>query len=200
MAKTSIIHPYIEWAKNRLNEIDATVSTLEETVNDLGEETRAKAEKALEGMREQQGIFKTQIEEHLESTEKNWESSVSQLTDEWRIFETYVIAYADAAKDQGEQYEAAFKARAKAQLEAWQAAVDNVRRASSDFQAERKKEIMHALDKMSDEAKATKKKLDRIESAGNQTWRALSKALSESRIAFEKANKEAHEAFKSASD
>jgi len=46
MSDQSAIHPYLNWAKERLDEIDATLASFEHRATKLQTDARAKAEKA----------------------------------------------------------------------------------------------------------------------------------------------------------
>ena len=47
MSSQSTIHPYLDWAKERLDEIDATLASFEHKAEKLQADARPKAEKAM---------------------------------------------------------------------------------------------------------------------------------------------------------
>ncbi len=50
MTSQSIVHSYLDWAKERLDEIDATLSSFQHNAAKLQADVRAKAEKAIADM------------------------------------------------------------------------------------------------------------------------------------------------------
>ena len=198
MTEESKAHPYIEWAKNRLDEMDATLSALESKAGELETDVSAKAEEALADMRRQRDAFHSYLNKNLESAESVWKQSMAQLKNDWATFEKDVQSYVDSSKHNVEQYEAAFKARADVQMKAWQTALNEALEAAVKFPQERKADVEKAIDGMKSEAKAAEARLEAMKKAGEESWSALDAALSDSRRAFEKATENMQEAFKRA--
>jgi len=194
------VHAYTEWAKSRLDEMDATIFVLEGKVEDLEADVRAKAETALDDMRSWRDSFKARIDENLQNSEKIWDDIKTHLDDDWNQFEDAVQTRMSASKDDAEQYKAAFKARAEAQIKGWQATIAELKSEAVKFKADRSADVDNAIVKMKDKAKEIEVKLDRLKKAESETASALNTALSESRSAFEKAYEEARKTFKDALD
>lgn len=198
MTKESKVHPYIEWAKSRLDEMDATLSTLQGKVEELGEDAQVKAKEALTDMEAQRDAFKAFLDKNLESAESVWDAQSAKLKEDWKAFEDEVETYVKSTKNNAEQYEAAFKARADAQVKAWQEMMNNAFAAAAKFPEERKAEFDDAVTKMKSEADAAENRLAAMKKAGQESWSALDAALSESRKAFDKASEDMQKAFKRA--
>ena len=79
MTEESKVHPYIEWAKNRLDEMDATLSTFENKAGDLGDDVSAKAKAALSDMEAQRDAFKEYLDKNMQSAESVWEEQSEKL-------------------------------------------------------------------------------------------------------------------------
>lgn len=63
MTSRSGIHVYTEWAKSRLDEMDAAVSSMEAGIKDLQAQARTNAESALADMKTKRDAFSAQIDE-----------------------------------------------------------------------------------------------------------------------------------------
>ena len=63
MSSQSTIHPYLDWAKERLDEIDATLASFEHKAEKLQADARPKAEKASADMRAARDQFQKSIKE-----------------------------------------------------------------------------------------------------------------------------------------
>jgi hypothetical protein len=198
MATHSKIHPFTEWAITRLNEMDATVATLETKIEELQQDARMTAEKALADMRVRRDAFKMFIDQNRENSETAWKNGIAKLETDWDAFESDVEQHAEAAKESIEQYQSAFRARADAQIRAWQTSAERIRREAAQFSSAQKANVEDALEHLKQDAETQKAKLERLKAASGQTWSALNSALAESRAAFDRANETAHKAFESA--
>ena len=198
MATQSSIHFYLNWAKERMDEMDATLASLETKVSEVQADARVKADQTLADLRKKRDDFRDTIKKQAEANEAAWIRAKAQLEAEWSAFETEVKKYVDSFGKKVEQQQATFKLQAAAQLKAWREAADKLRTAAKEFAAERRGEIEAAVKRMEADAAVAEEKLQKLNQAGMQSWSALMGALAETRAAFDRANQAAQEAFKRA--
>jgi hypothetical protein len=198
MMSQSHLHVYLNWAKERLDEMDATLALFESKVGELKGDARAKAERALADMRAKRDAFRETIKKEGEMSEAEWTRAKTALEADWSSFEASVQQYIDAAGMQVEQQKAAFRVRADAQRKAWQEAIDKLENTTAGFAADRKAEVESAVKHMKAEAVAAEAKLDKLYRAESESWSAFKKALGETRTAFDHANQQVNDAFKRA--
>jgi hypothetical protein len=198
MPLQSNIHFYVNWAKERLDEMDATLTSLENKVAEVQAGARDSADKVLMIMRENRDEFRNIVKKQSEANESAWISAQVQLESEWGSFETEARKYVESSGKQVEQQQAAFKLQAAAQLNAWREAADKLGSAANEFAAERRDEIDAALKRMKADAVAAEAKLLKLNEAGTQSWPVLMAALTETRATFDRANQELREQFKRA--
>jgi hypothetical protein len=198
MPVQSSIHFYVNWAKERLDEMDATLISLESKVAEVQADVRDRADKALTIMRERRDDFRNIVKKQSETNEAAWTAAQAQLEAEWSSFETEARKYVESFVKQVEQQQATFKLQAAAQLNAWREAADNLGSAASAFAAERRDEIDAALKRMKADAVAAEAKLLNLNEAGTQSWSVLMAALTETRATFDRANQALREQFKRA--
>lgn len=196
MSSQSIIHSYLDWAKERLDEIDATLSSFQHDAAKLQVDVSVKAEKAMADMRAARDDFRRSVNEHANATKSTIASSKKKLEAQWTAFEGGVLAYLDATGRQAKEQEAAFRARADAQRKAWQESIDKLHKSAVSFAADRRNEIETAVTHMKAEADAAKARLDKLNKAGGKSWVAMKTALTETRNALDKANQTVHELIK----
>ena len=194
----SHMHVYLNWAKERLDEMDATLALFESKVGELQGDARAKAERALADMRVKRDAFRETIKKETEMSEADWNRAKASLETDWSAFEASVQQYIDAAGVKVEQQNDAFRVRADAQRKAWQEAIEKLENTTAGFAADRKAEVESAVKRMKAEAVAAEAKLDKLNRAGSKSWSAFKKALGETRTAFDHANQQAYDAFKRA--
>jgi hypothetical protein len=196
MAMQSNIHFYVNWAKERLDEMDATLTSFENKVAEVQADARDRADKVLSVMREKRDEFRNIVKKQTEANEAGWVAAQAQLEAEWGSFETEAKKYVESFVKQVEQQQATFKLQAAAQLNAWREAADKLGSAANEFAAERRNEIDAALKRMNADAVAAEAKLLKLSEAGTQSWSVLTAALTETRATFDRANQALREQFK----
>lgn len=198
MPKHSAIHFYLSWAKERMDEMDATLASLEGKVSEVQGEARAKANQALADMRKKRDDFRDTLKKQADANETTWVAEKARLQSEWNSFETDVRKYVESAGKQIELQQATFKHQAAAQMKAWREAAEKLRTAGKEFAAERRGEIEATVKNMEADAAEAEQILRKVNEAGKQSWSALMTALAETRTSFDRANQAAQDAFKRA--
>jgi hypothetical protein len=187
---------YSNWAKARIDEMDAALASLERKVDEVQADTRAKAKQILTDLHKKRDDFQSTVKKQSEASEAAWASAKAQLESKWTAFETEVKQYVESFGKQIGQQQATFKVQADAQLKAWRHAAEQLADAGKEFAAEQRKKIDETAKRMKAEADAAETKLHKLGEAGSQSWSALTAALTETRAAFDRANQAAREAFK----
>jgi hypothetical protein len=191
-------HFFVNWAKGRLDEMDATLTSLEGKVGGVQADARDKANKVLADLRKKRDDFRDSVKKQSEANEAAWISAKTKLESEWNVFEAEVKNYVESFGNQIEQQQATFKLQSAAQLKAWREAANKLGSSAKEFVAERRGEIDAAVKRMNTDATAAEEKLQKLNQAGAQSWSALMAALTETRAAFDRANQAARDAFKRA--
>jgi hypothetical protein len=198
MTTQSNIHFFVNWAKERLDEMDATLTLLEGKVGGVQADARDKANKVLADLRKKRDDFRDTVKKQSEVNEAAWISAKTKLESGWNVFEVEVKKYVESFGNQIEQQQAIFKLQSAAQLKAWREAANKLNSSAKDFAAERRGEIDAAVKRMNTDATAAEEKLQKLNQAGSQSCSALMAALTETRAAFDRANQVAVDAFKRA--
>jgi hypothetical protein len=198
MPTQSNIHFYVNWAKERLDEMDATLTSLEGKVGGVQADARDKANKVLADLRKTRDGFRDTVKKQAEANEAAWNSAKTQLESEWGVFEAEVKKYVESFGKQIELQQATFELQAAAQLKAWRDAADKLGSAANEFAAQRRGEIDASVKRMKADAIAAGEKLQKLNQAGAQSWSVLTAALTETRAAFDRANQAVREEFKRA--
>lgn len=198
MVSQSNVHFFTNWAKERLDEMDATVTSLEGKAAEVKTDVSDKAKKVLANLREQRDDFRDTMKKQSEANETAWIQAKEKLAADWRLFETEVEKYVESFAKRIEHQQTTFKLQADAQLKAWREAADRLESDAKKFASGRRGDIDAAVKRMIDDAAEAEQKLRKLSQAGNQSWSALMAALTETRTAFDRANEAAREAFKRA--
>ena len=199
MQTQSNIHFYVNWAKERLDEMEAVLTSFEGRIGEVRADARDKANKALADLRKGRDIFRDTVKKQAQANEAAWTSAKAKLEPEWNTFEAEVKKYVENFGKQVEQQRATFELQSAAQLKAWREAADKLAGDTRQFATERRAEIDNAVKRMQADAAAAEEKLQKqMEQMGAQSWSALMAVLTETRAAFDRANQAAREAFKRA--
>lgn len=196
MTNPNYIHTSIEWAKNRLDEMNASVTYFEGRVLDLQSEVGSQSDAAVIKMRSNRDAFKKWANENQEVAEEIQAGLKEKLEAEWADFEDNITAYFDAAADIYGKDEAYIKMRIDAQKQAWDETVDRVKTQAKTFQAKSKIKVDAAIAGLEEASQISVARLDDLNKAGRTSWAALRDALMESRNAVDKAMGETHSALK----
>jgi hypothetical protein len=199
MQTQSNIHFYVNWAKERLDEMEAVLTSLESKVGEVQADARDKANKALADLRKSRDIFRDALKKQAEANEATWTSAKARLEPEWNSFEAEVKKYVESFSKQVEQQQATFKLQSAAQLKAWREAADKLAGDTKQFATGRQAEIDAAVKRMQADAAAAEEKIQKqLDQMGAQSWSAMMAVLTETRATFDRANQAAREAFKQA--
>ena len=196
MSAPSNIHFYVNWAKERLDEMEAMLTSLEAKVGGVQSDVRGMADKVLTELRKKRDEFRDTVKKNAEANEAAWIAAKAKLEGDWKAFEADVTKYVESFGKQVEQHQSIFERQAAAQLNAWREAADKFATDAREFAAERRTEIDATLKRMQADAATAEEKLKKLNEAGVQSWSALMAALTETRTAFDRANQAAREAFK----
>jgi hypothetical protein len=198
MPTQSSVHFFLNWTKERIDEMDATLASIESKVAEMRAESRAKADQFIGDLREKRTDFASTVRKQAQEGEAAWETTKARLETQWKSFETEIKRYFETSGRDISQQEAVFQSQVTAQMNAWRETADKIHEAASDFASERRKDIDATVSRMRAEAAAAQDKLQKLAGAGTESWSALSDALAETRAVFDRANQTAREAFKRA--
>jgi len=198
MAEQSSMHFYLNWAKERIDEMDATLASLEAKASQVQAGSKAKADQLIADLKKRRDEFQATAKKQAEAGEVAWQRAKTQLESQWHGFETQVKTYIETLGKQVEQQQATFRDVAAAQVKAWREAADKLHEEAAKVAGARRADVDAAVKQMKADAAEAETRLQKLKQAGGESWSALSVALAESRKAFDRANQEAWDALKRA--
>jgi hypothetical protein len=199
MSEQSSMHLYLNWAKERIDEMDAALASLEIKAGQAKVESKVKADEIVVDLKKRRDEFQALLKTQAQAGEAAWTRTKADLEQQWNHFETQMKTYFEGAGKQIEQQQATFKDIAAAQERAWRAAADKFREAAGNIATARRADFDGALKQMKVDASEAQARLEKLKQAGSESWSVLSAALAESRKAFDQANQAAWDALKGSS-
>jgi hypothetical protein len=188
----------LNWAKERIDEMDATLASLESQAAAMRAESRVRVDHFIADLRQKRNEFESMFEKQVEAGEAAWDAIEARLETQWKGFETEIKKYLEAFGPDIKQQQALFQSQMTAQINAWRGTADKIHGAAAEFAAERRNDIDATVSRMRADAAAAEEKLQQLARTGTESWSALNAALTETRAVFDRANQAAQEAFKRA--
>jgi hypothetical protein len=185
------MHSYLDWARRRIDEMDATLASLEAKASQIKATSQTKADQLIGGLKKQRDDFHAKVSEDAQAGEFALKAAKAQLELQWAEFERQVKTYFDTVGKEIEQQQATFRDIAAAQVRAWHEAADKLRAEANSVAAVSLTAVDAALKRINQEAAEAEARLQKLKQSGSESWAALSAALTESRKAFDRANQEA---------
>jgi hypothetical protein len=198
MPDQSSMHLYLNWAKERIDEMDAALASLEVKASRVQAEGKAKAGQLIAELQKRRDEFRAVVQTQAEAGEAAFARMKPELEFSWNDFEAQLKTYVETVGKQVEQQQATFRDVAAAQINAWHKAADKFHEAAAKVATARRSDIDAAVTQMKADASEVEAQLQKLKQKGSESWTAFGAALAESRKAFDHANQTAWEALKRA--
>jgi len=198
MPEPSSMNVYLNWTKERIDEMDAMLASLAAEAGRAKADSKAKADQLVADLMKRRDEFQAKVNAQAQAGEAAFNAGKAQLESQWDGFEAQVKAYFETVGKQIEQQQATFRDVAAAQARAWREAVDTLTAEAAKVTAARRADFDAAVKQMKADAVEAEARFQKLKQAGSESWTGLSAALAESRKAFDRANQEAWDAVKRA--
>jgi len=183
-------HGAIDWTRERLSEIDATIATLEENARTLSNDARLRAEATLEKLRATRDAYRAEVERALADSQTRTQAQIAEsqaaLQGRWDAFEQDVEAYFTTVNSEVAVRKAVFEARLQAQLRHWQQAIDDLKASAATVAAEQRAALDARIAELQAQVDAAKARLAEVRQAGDAVWSDLRNSLADARRLFDR--------------
>lgn len=196
MTENSTRHAYVAWTKQRLDEMDAALGSIEAKASQLKADAKVKATQLNADMKKRRGDFEAEVKAHLKAGEAALQASKTQLEKLWTGFEAELKTYIETASKDIDQKRTTFSDIAAAQAKAWAQAAENLQSAAAELGAENRAKVDKAIAQMRADTIEVTAHLQKIKQAGDESWVALSAALQASRKKLDQAIESVWQAIK----
>ena len=198
MPEQSSLHVFLNWAKERIDEMDAALASFEAKASREKADLKPKVDQLIVDLKKRRDEFLASLKAEAEAGEAAGARAKADLEAQWSGFEAQVKTYFETVGKQIEQQQATFRDVAAAQARAWREAVDTLTAEAAKVTAARRADFDAAVKQMKADAVEAEARFQKLKQAGSESWTGLSAALAESRKAFDRANQEAWDAVKRA--
>ncbi len=111
----SSAHFFLSWAKERIDEMDATLASLESKAVQMQAQTRVRADQFITDMRKKRDEFESTVRKQAEAGEPAWDSAKHRLETELKGFQAETQKYLETFGKGMEQQQAVFQSQVTAQ-------------------------------------------------------------------------------------
>jgi hypothetical protein len=198
MPEQSSVHVYLNWTKERIDEMDAILTSLESMASRVKADSKAKAEQLTADLMKRRDEFQAKVKAQAQSGESALRANQAQLESQWLGFEAQVKTYFDTVGKQVEEQQATFRDVAAAQVRAWREALESLHAEATKVTDKGRADIDAAVKQMKADAEEAEARVQKMKLAGSESWAGLSAALEQSRKAFDRANQQAWDAVRRA--
>jgi hypothetical protein len=108
MPAQSSMHFYFNWAKERIDEMDAILTSLEAKAGEVQADSRIRAEQLIADLHKKRDEFQKTAKKQADAGEEMWLHTKSQLEGTWNGFETEVKKYVETFGKQIQQQQTTF--------------------------------------------------------------------------------------------
>jgi len=198
MPEQSTMHSYVNWTKQRLDEMDAALASLQAKASKVQADAKVKTDQVIADLKKQRDEFQVKAKAQAQASEAVLQATKTQLEGQWSSFEKQLKTYFETVGKHVEQQQSAFRDIAAAQVKAWREAADKLHGAAIKVAADKRASVDAAIKQMKADAAEADSRLQKLKQAGSESWGALSAALAESRKSFDRANQKVADELKRA--
>ncbi len=182
-------HAAIAQAQERLAEIDATITVLQEDADKLNGAAKQKAQDAVTSMKAVRDTYRKEVDgvvaQGRQMTAAQLAAVRSALTAPWTQFNQSLDSDVASLKLDVAQRKAIVEARIRAEQTYWQGVITDLQASATNLTAEQRAAIDARIAAVRARAEAAQARLTRLASAGKTAWTALKQGFINSRQVFD---------------
>lgn len=195
MTEQGRFHAQIVWAKERLDEMDASLDALQRRVDETRVAARGNLERSINNLRNRRDEFRQTMKTAKDVGMAEWTRQGTRLKSQWSEFEDELNKTMEAFGAQVAVRRAVFRDLIAAQQSAWRDAAKSMRSSTAGFARDCRNEIEQVVQSMKANESKAEARLKDMNEAGSESWEAMKGALAKTRSAFDRSIKAAEKAF-----
>lgn len=184
MTEQSNAHEAVAWAKQRLDELDAIIATVEKSTAHLKEASHKETQQALARLQQS----RTRIQSYADNLRNEADAArlrageaLETIETEWLEVESTFQAFLQTASGEAQAVRDALVARAEAQRQSWEKSLKGLRDQARSAVEKAREEFDEAYRRLSDEAEKFQGRIGDARDAGDESWKAVKAGLAEVR-------------------
>ena len=186
MTLQSYAHQTVAWAKQRLDETDAILSEVEKLATDIKEDSRKQADAARARLAESRAKLQQDydaLRAQADTVKQEAGEIQDKLEAEWIEVESALQQFVATTGDQVKTVRSIVVVRARAQRQAWQDSLKDLRGQAADAVEKARGELDAAFDHLSAAADKFQARIGEVKDAGDESWRAVKQGFTNAKAA-----------------
>ena len=186
MTLQSYAHQTIAWVKQRLDEADAILSEVEKSAADIKEDARKQADAArarLAASRAKLQQYYDDLRAQADTAKQEASEIQDKLEAEWIEVESALQQFVSTTGDEVKTVRNIVIVRARAQRQAWQNSLKELRDQAADAVEKASSELDTAFDHLSTEAEKFQARIGEVKDASDESWRAVKQGFADAKVA-----------------
>lgn len=176
------LQEYLEWAKQKLNEVETTLVALDGSVEALKKDARTEADRAIARIKTARDAFKVKVDAirlDASAAKAAGGKAYDAAEAEWTEIESAFQDYLKAAAGQAGVVKKALADRAEAQRQSWQTSLQAIRASAAATLDQARIEIDAAIRRLTVEAEKAEARIGKVSAAGDESWKTIKGGLDE---------------------
>lgn len=189
MSPQKSVNLYLEWAKQNLDEIDATRAALDGSVEELKRDARTATSLAIARIGAARDAFMAKVDAvrlDAATARELADSTYAELDAEWAEVELAFQDFLAAAAPQAAVVKKALTARSEAQRQSWQSSLYAIRAATADAIEQAHTEAYAGLRRLAAETAKAEARLGHVSATSDESWTAIKGDLKETISVYER--------------
>src|SRR4051812_16143686 len=189
----SSISFFMNWANERIGEMDATLVSLESKPGQIEPDSNSRASLTIIALRHKRDEFRALLDKHATAKNPALTRIKRRLQVQWNAFSAEVSEYMETAGVEKHLHKNTFTVQVAAQIKAWHEVADRIHLVAGELAIEPRDKLEATAIRMKAAAAAAERILQNMAQSRTESWSSLSAALAETRGAFDRANQAAQE-------
>ncbi|WP_371349287.1 hypothetical protein [Ancylobacter sp. IITR112] len=184
----SLARQAIEWSKDRLAELDASIAILEQDAARLQGEAKAKADATLRTLRERRDAYRAKADGAVAGAKSWTDAQVTEarrsLDENWTAFQTARDDYLDAAQADLATRRAILEAELEARQKAWRKSIEQLKTDTAKLAADQRAAIDGRIAALNAQIDGAKARVARLQNASTEAWETTKKSYADAQQLF----------------
>lgn len=201
MTTPSYTHQTIAWLKQRLDDTDAILTEIENSVDDVKSDARNKADAARERIAQSRAKLQKYydgLRTHTNIVKQEIDDLQENLEEEWIEIELALREFTASTKNELETVRAFIAARSRAQSSALGNTLSNIQNQATEVIEKARNELDVAFNKISTETEKIQERIGEVKDAGDESWNALKQGFVDAKTVHDNTIEKIKDAFSKA--
>lgn len=184
MTEHDSAHQTVAWARQRLDEVDAIITSLESSAQQLREKAGDDVQAALARLQQSRAAiqgYSDSLRDEADVARQHTSETLVKIEAEWLEVESTFQSFLSTTRDHAETVRNVLAARAAAQRKSWENTLRGFGEQAQETAEKARKDFDDVYRRLSSEVEKVQARIGDARGAGDESWKALKAGLAEVR-------------------